>query len=94
MRRRIRELTRRIVERAREAGVLRRDFAPEDMLLVFWASHRVMDLAAPAAPDAWRRQLAFVLDGLRPAAATPLPQPPLTQAQLKRAGRIQQAGSR
>jgi len=35
---------------------------------------------AAHAPDAWRRHLAFVLDGLRAADASPAPAPPDEQA--------------
>ena len=54
----------RIVTRAQEAGALRPDFRLLDLASVF--------AAATAAPD-WRRGLALVLDGLRAAAAHPLP---------------------
>ncbi|QOV40501.1 hypothetical protein IM697_20110 [Streptomyces ferrugineus] len=33
-------------------------------------------------PDAWRRGIAFILDGLRTEAAHPLPTAPLTSQQL------------
>jgi AcrR family transcriptional regulator len=85
MRRRMRPLVRGLIERAREQGALRPDFTPEDMPLVFWAGGRVIDATADVAPDLWRRYLGFMLDGLRAEAASPLPHPPLTQAQLNRA---------
>jgi hypothetical protein len=44
----------------------------------------VIELAGDVAPELWRRQLAFVFDGLRSRNATPLPAPPLTDAQLRR----------
>ena len=40
------------------------------------------DHARATAPDAWRRHLALLLDGLRPGAAHPLPVPPLTSLNL------------
>jgi AcrR family transcriptional regulator len=85
MRRRIRPLVRRLIERAQEQGALRADFAPEDMPLVFWTGGRVIDATADVAPELWRRYLGLMLDGLRAEAASPLPHPPLTRAQWNRA---------
>ena len=48
-------------------------------------ANRVIELTQDVAPSYWRRYLALLLDGLRPAAATPLPAPPLTRTQLTRA---------
>ncbi len=88
MRTRMRPLLRRLIERAQEQGALRRDFTTEDMPLVFWSGGRVTELTATVAPDLWRRHLGWLLDGLRAEAASPLPHPPLTRAQLNRvAGR-------
>jgi AcrR family transcriptional regulator len=84
LRARIRPLLRRLIERAQEQGSLRADFTPEDLPLVFWSADRVIDATAGVSPDFWRRYLALLLDGLRAAAATPLPHPPLTRAQLNR----------
>jgi hypothetical protein len=85
-RRRIRPLVARLVASAHEQGTLRPDFTPQDIPLLFWASDRVIELAGDVAPNVWRRQLGFVFDGLRSSAATPLTQPPLTEAQLRRVG--------
>ena len=87
MRTRIRPLLRRLIERAHEQGDLRPDFTAEDLPLVFWTAHRVIETTASIAPDLWRRYLGLLLDGLRTEAATPLPAPPLTRAQLTRAAR-------
>ena len=81
MRRRLRPLLARLVERAKECGELRADFTAQDVLLVFWAVDRAIERAGDLV---WRRQLAFLLDGLRAGRATPIPYPPLTDAQLKR----------
>jgi AcrR family transcriptional regulator len=86
MRGRIRTLVARLVARAQEQGALRADFAPQDIALLFWASDHVIEMAAEIAPEIWRRQLGFVLDGLKPESATTLPLPPLTEAQLRRVG--------
>jgi AcrR family transcriptional regulator len=85
MRTRIRPLLRELVERAQEQGALRADFTPEDMPLLFWTGGRVIEATAAVAPELWRRHLGLLLDGLRAEAATPLPHPPLTRAQLARA---------
>jgi AcrR family transcriptional regulator len=85
MRTRMRPLLRRLIERAHEQGSLRRDFAQEDLPLVFWTAGRVIEETAGIAPDYWRRYLALLCDGLRADAATSLPHPPLTRAQLDRA---------
>jgi hypothetical protein len=59
---------------------------PQDIPLLLWATHRVIEVASDVAPEVWRRQLGFVFDGLRSTAATPLGQAPLTEAQLRRVG--------
>lgn len=88
MRARIRPPLRRLIRRAQEQGDLRPDFTVEDLPLVFSTATRVIEMTASVAPDHWRRFLGLMLDGLRAGAATPLPQPPLTRAQLARtAGR-------
>ncbi len=86
MRRRIRPLVAELVRRAQEQGTLRPDFTPQDVTLLFWGCDRAIELPAHVAPDVWRRQLGFLLDGLRASAATPLPQPALTDEQLERVG--------
>jgi AcrR family transcriptional regulator len=52
-----------IVMRARQAGVLRSDFGPDDLVTLVSAMSRV--IAMSDGNDAvWRRHLGFVLDGL------------------------------
>jgi AcrR family transcriptional regulator len=85
MRTRMRPLLRRLIGRAQEQGALRADFTVEDMPVVFWTGGRVIEATATVAPEFWRRYLGLLLDGLRAEAATPLPHPPLTRAQLNRA---------
>jgi AcrR family transcriptional regulator len=75
----------RLVRRAQEAGVLRDDITAADMLVLTMTVQATLGLAATARrPDAYRRVLAIVLDGLRPSrhGATPLPVGPLTDADL------------
>jgi AcrR family transcriptional regulator len=72
-----------ILARAKDAGVLRADVESSDLVLLIWGIAATADATRDAAPDAWRRHLAILLDGLRPGAAHPLPVPPLTSAQLR-----------
>ncbi|AYF76371.1 TetR/AcrR family transcriptional regulator [Nocardia yunnanensis] len=75
---------REIITRAQDAGVLRADWALEDIAFITWSHTRVVEQTAGIAPDAWRRNLALLLDGLRAEAAHPLPVPPITEEQLNR----------
>jgi AcrR family transcriptional regulator len=65
-----------LVARAQAAGRLRADLAPTDVLCLTVGIGRIIEVTQALDPDAWRRQLALLLDGLRPAAAHPLPHPP------------------
>lgn len=59
----------RIVERAKEAGALRPDFTNADLVFAFAANASLARATAATVPDAWRRQIAFLIDGLRVEAA-------------------------
>jgi AcrR family transcriptional regulator len=65
----------RLVVRAREAGVLREDVTTNDVFLLMCAPVHVVENLADPEPDLWRRYLAIIFDGLRPAGASPLPRP-------------------
>lgn len=84
MRRRIRPVFAVLVARAHVQGSLRADFAPQDVQLLFWGANGVIDMANRVSPDLWRRQLGFVLDGLRASAATGALPPPLSETKLRR----------
>ena len=84
MRARVRPALRRLIDRAQEQGALRADFTLEDIPLLFWTGGRVVEATSAVAPELWRRYLGLMLDGLRAESASPLPQPPLTRAQLDR----------
>ncbi|MFE2884817.1 TetR/AcrR family transcriptional regulator [Streptomyces sp. NPDC059272] len=73
-----------LLSRGREQGTVRAEVTPEDVLFALAALGRTVPaLTAAAGPDAWRRPLALLLDGLRAApAAAPLPSPALTTTQL------------
>jgi AcrR family transcriptional regulator len=79
----MRRLFEAVLERARAEGGLRDDFAFPDLALLFWSFAPLMDATADAAPDAWRRHLHWLLDGLRATSATPPPEPPLTSRQFE-----------
>jgi AcrR family transcriptional regulator len=53
---------RELIRRAQDAGALRADFDLADLMLVLMANAGVIQRSAD--PDAWRRQLALLLDGL------------------------------
>jgi AcrR family transcriptional regulator len=76
-----------IIQRAKDSGQLRPDFEPQDLVTLIWAMSQVIRESMETAPDAWRRCLAFFLDGLRAGAAHPIEVPPLTQGQLDKAMR-------
>ncbi len=78
------ELSLRLIERAQAEGSLRADFVPEDLILLLMANAGVVQGAGRTAPDAWRRVVRLMLDGLRSERASPLPPPP-TPRQLLRA---------
>jgi AcrR family transcriptional regulator len=82
MRARIEQLSEQLLARARAAGVLRPDFTLADLTVLFWSIRPILDATADIAPEAWRRHLSFVLDGLRPRAATGSAVPPLTAPEL------------
>ncbi|MEU5631836.1 TetR/AcrR family transcriptional regulator [Streptomyces rishiriensis] len=70
-----------LLRRCQEQHTIRPDLTVEDLLFLLAALGR----ATPAAPRSWRRHLALMLDGLRPAAARPLPAPSLDREQFEAA---------
>ncbi|MGW5969766.1 TetR/AcrR family transcriptional regulator [Streptomyces sp. NPDC055186] len=72
-----------LLDRGRGEGTVRPDVTTEDVLFALAALGRaVPSLTAAAGPDAWRRPLALLLDGLRAAPPPPLPGRALTGAEL------------
>ena len=78
----LRAMFERTLERAREQGTLRADFALSDLAMVLWSFGPLIDATAEVAPNAWRRHLHWLLDGLRVAAATTQSEAPLSNEQL------------
>jgi AcrR family transcriptional regulator len=78
-------VTQAIVRRAQEAGVLRPDFRETDIPAIGLMLGSVRHYTQPVRPEAWRRHLAFLLDGLRlRPGLTPLSEPALTHPELDR----------
>jgi hypothetical protein len=76
-----------LVARAQASGQLRSDAAGADIPLITVMLGAIIDVTHDMRPDAWRRFLAIVIDGLRaePGAATPLPVEPLALDDVQRA---------
>ena len=74
-----------LLAHAQEAGAVRTDVTPEDILFVLHGVAHAGLLLEDAAPGAWRRYLGLALDGLRPEGATPLPRRPISKRQYEAA---------
>jgi AcrR family transcriptional regulator len=74
-----------LVERARDAGVLRPDFEATDLPVIQWMVGAVVDHGRDVRPELWRRYLELVLRGMRtePELAGPLSVGPLTAEELQ-----------
>jgi AcrR family transcriptional regulator len=73
-----------ILRRAKKAGALRPDFTAADLAVLICTMSPLIRETRDTAPDAWRRCLAFHIDGLRTGAAHPIDVPPLTADELAR----------
>jgi AcrR family transcriptional regulator len=72
-----------MIARARDEGSLRDDFTLGDLTFVLWSFAPLFEATASVAPDAWRRHLQIVLDGMRPEGATRQHVKPLSRPQLE-----------
>jgi AcrR family transcriptional regulator len=70
------------MKEAQRAGALRLDASHQDIFVIFWSTASLIRASQTIAPDAWRRNLALTLDGLRTGAPHPLP--PLAQSMKQR----------
>lgn len=77
-----------LIDRAQRAGVVRADVTVEDLSLVVWSAVRATEAVRESAPQAWRRHLTLLLDGLRPEGATPFDVPPLAPGVVSAAMRV------
>jgi AcrR family transcriptional regulator len=71
-----------VLTRAQKAGQARPDIAQADIVNLIWSNGRMIDATSTTAPNAWRRQLYLMLDAYRAERAHPIPEPPMTDAQL------------
>ena len=72
-----------VLERAKAAGAVRPDVAISDLPLLQLAIGTVAEAGRDAAPDAWRRMMGIVLDGLRAQnARADLVSPPVEQERM------------
>jgi AcrR family transcriptional regulator len=72
-----------VFDKAKAAGAVRADVELSDLPLLQLAIGTLSESARDVAPDAWRRMMAIVLDGLRAECArTELPGPALEQEQV------------
>jgi hypothetical protein len=85
----LKPLVEQLVERAQQAGDLRSDMSATDFPLILFMIDAVVDATREVDPQAWRRALAIVLDGLaaRRDGASALPSGPLDVEQLDAAMR-------
>lgn len=83
-----------LIRRAQSGGVLRKDFRPEDLPFIVWANAQIIEATRGSSPDAWRRHLNFLLDGLRAEAAHENPEPALRPEDVLKARLSLGGGSR
>jgi AcrR family transcriptional regulator len=84
-----------IVDRAKREGALRADFKTNDLPPLLSMLISVTDYIGPGRPEAWRRYLQLLLDGLGPGPRPPrLPEPALSDAELDAATRTQRTRRR
>lgn len=81
---RFRDPLERMLRRAQGAGCVRDDLEPEDVIFLITAAGHAQPCQLRV-PDLWRRYLAVILDGMRPAAASPLPGPAPTRSEIEAA---------
>jgi AcrR family transcriptional regulator len=77
-----------VMDRAKAAGVLRQDFAPEDLILLLMANAGVVAGTSVDAPEAWKRFAALMLDAYRTPTPSRLPPAPSPRAMLRAMRRI------
>ncbi len=85
---------RELVSRAQAAGRLRDDFAAEDLPMLLMANAGVIASTADAAPGAWRRFAAYMIQAFTAGNTRPLPPPPAPAAMYRALLHLQAAATR
>ncbi len=88
------ELSVRVIARAQAEGTLRSDLVPEDLVLLLIANAGVVEATGTVAPDAPRRLVALLLDGLRSEGASELPPPPSPRQMVRAMRGLKGRGTR
>jgi AcrR family transcriptional regulator len=85
----MRPVVSKLVTRAQASGDLRPDFDATDVKMICFMLASVAEYASASRPDVWRRYLALLIDGLRPArdSTSELPVPAPTADDLETAMR-------
>ena len=84
-RKQMRPVVARLVARAQAAGAAREDLSATDVPMIAFMLATAAEYAGAVQPEVWRRYLALIIDGLRPArdGTSPLPLPALTPLQME-----------
>jgi AcrR family transcriptional regulator len=93
-RRRGYELSVRVIARAQAEGTLRSDLVPEDLVLLLIANAAVVEATAAVAPDAPRRLVALLLDGMRSEGSSELPPAPSPRRMVRAMRGLRGRGTR
>ncbi|MEU4235923.1 helix-turn-helix domain-containing protein [Actinoplanes sp. NPDC026619] len=78
-----------IVHKAKSSGRLRRDFHPDDLIVLLMANAGVVAATTDTAPDAWQRHIEYMLQAFAADHTEPLPAPPARDALLRAMQRTQ-----
>jgi AcrR family transcriptional regulator len=81
-----------LIVRAKDAGRLRPDFSAEDLVLLLMANAGVIAATGDAAPDAWRRVVAYMCQAFAAGHAEPLPAAPSEEAVYQAMQRLGRKG--
>jgi AcrR family transcriptional regulator len=78
----MRPVVARLLSRAQADGHVRADLGPTDVPVIEFMLSALAEYTRTVRPEIWRRYLALMLDALRPAGASPLPQEPLSPDEM------------
>jgi len=85
-----------LIEKAKAAGRLRADFTSQDLVILLMANAGVLAATADAAPESWRRLVAYMLQAFAapaPDALPPAPAPTALYRAMVRLGRDPSGGT-